>query len=79
MGEGDALPLFPTAAVATSGKVGPALEGEPVIRGQEDQGDTAGGSMENRRAEANRDVTLGGHEAPPRTTVPPLQTYDGNV
>ena len=64
---GDALPPFPTAAVATSGDADPALAGEPVIRGQEDQGDTAGGSVENRQAEGNRDVTLGGQEGTPRT------------
>ena len=69
VGGGKRSAPFPTASVATSGEAGPALEGEPVIRGQGDQGDTAGGSIENRQAEGNRGVTLGGQEGTPQTTA----------
>ena len=63
------LPPFPTAAVATSGESDPVLEDAPVITGQEDLGDTAGGFIENRQAEGNWDATSGGQEPPPRTTA----------
>ena len=67
MEAGDALPPFPTETANTSGAAGPVLGGGPSVREQNDQGDTAGETIEGRQTVENRDATSAGQVVTPRT------------
>ena len=62
------VPPFPTAVADTPGGAGQALESEPLIGGQNDQGGTAGNAINSRQAARNRDATSAGQVGTRRTT-----------
>ena len=62
----DALPLLPVAGTTPPGEA-PASEGDPRVRGQANQGNTALAAMANLQTPRDRDVTPPGRSEVPLT------------